>query len=139
MPAIRAALVAAKTEYRGAENVARHRYLDGGKRPGGVGKSQAHSTEPRHHPFGILRAGPKSSRGYLNATVAGVIQPNRETDRLSQISGSCEGVFDPHTCDRLSRVQVFREDPIGTTLESRRDNERIPESDLGFILDSKCS
>jgi len=91
-----------------------------------------------HRPPYAKSAGPKSS-DYLNATVAGVIQPNRETDRLSQISGSCEGVFDTHTCDRLSRVQVFREDPIGTTFESSRDNERIPESDLGFILDFECS
>ena len=106
-----------------------------GKRPGD--KAQALDRTP---PPSIRNPpGPKSSRGYLNATVAGVIQLNRERGRLSQISESCEGVFDTHTCDRLSRVQVFREDPIGTTFESRRDNESIPESDLGFILDSKCS
>jgi hypothetical protein len=45
--------------------------------------------------------------------------------------------FDTHACDRLSRIPVL--DPIRTTFESRCDNERIPESDLGFILDSECS
>jgi hypothetical protein len=53
--------------------------------------------------------------------------------------GSGEGVFYTHTCDHLSRVQIFREDPNGATLKSRCHNESIPKSDLGFILDSKRS
>jgi hypothetical protein len=54
-------------------------------------------------------------------------------------AGIAKGFFDTYACDRLSRVQIFREDSIGTTFESRCDNESIPESDLGLILDSKCN
>ena len=61
----------------------------------------------------------------------------RSGDGVSPHPG--EGVLDTYACDRLSCVQIFRQDPGGATLQSGRHNERFPESDLGCILDLKCS
>jgi len=49
---------------------------------------------------------------------------HKGTRRL-QISESRKGVFNTHTGDHLSRVPIFREDPTGTTLEGRCDNESM--------------
>ena len=42
-----------------------------------------------------------------------------------------------YACDDLLRVQILGENPNCSTLRGGRDNEGIPESDLGFVLNSK--
>src|SRR5208283_2623382 len=54
---------------------------------------------------------------------------------LSRLASLRKWIFDTYACDPLSRVQIFREDPGCAGLQCSGNNESIPESDLGFILD----
>ena len=63
----------------------------------------------------------------------------RRLGKKSELVSSHKWIFDAHPHNRPSGIQIFRQDPTGATLESRRDDESIPESDSVFILDSTCS
>src|SRR5215472_3266861 len=54
----------------------------------------------------------------------------------SGVGSSCirKGVFDTDSGDGLFCVQILRQDSVGAALESRGNNESIPESDPGFVL-----
>src|SRR5580658_5129727 len=54
--------------------------------------------------------------------------------------GSAEGterIFDQHTCDGLSRIEILGEKARGTRLRGGCNDEGIPKSNLGRILDLK--
>ncbi len=49
-----------------------------------------------------------------------------------------ERVLNLYARDNLPWVQIFRQDPSGAALQSRCDNQGIPETDARLIFDSKC-
>src|SRR5215467_7220894 len=46
-------------------------------------------------------------------------------------------VLNPYPGDGLSCVQILRQNPVGAALESRSNNESVPESNPGFVLDAE--
>src|SRR6516165_801557 len=57
----------------------------------------------------------------------------RRLGKKSELVSSHKWIFDAHPHNRPFGIQIFRPDPTGATLESRRDDESIPESDSVFI------
>src|SRR5215469_15063061 len=53
-------------------------------------------------------------------------------------TGLRKRVFDAYPRDGLPCAHVLRQNPARATLESRGDNESVPESNLGLVLDTKC-
>ena len=47
-------------------------------------------------------------------------------------------IFNAYACDNLARIQVLGQDPICSTFRGGSNNESIPESDTGFVFNSKC-
>ena len=53
-------------------------------------------------------------------------------------TGLSKRVFDAYPRDGLPCVHVLRQNPARAALESRGNNESVPESNLGLVLDTKC-
>jgi hypothetical protein len=49
-----------------------------------------------------------------------------------------KGIFDTYSGDGLSCVQILRQILVGAALESRGNNESVPESNPGLALYAKC-
>src|SRR5215469_10411559 len=47
-------------------------------------------------------------------------------------------VLDAYPRDGLPCIHVLRQNPARAALESRGNNESVPEPNLGFVLDTKC-